>query len=397
MPRSASADFYDPLHKANLCFVCYLNDSDGEQGELLKIRPMKLIYHLDDETISLNEPYMENSGHVQGRVFYRQKVPKYKEETVGLNYVTWKDLKVGEDINLFGKVYRLVSCDAFTKNFLHDRGIVMQDNDEGIPIDPWNHNRHFGPRFYAQAGQLNELQKLHIGEDTNLRSWEDMPKTLAFHVAWLDARNDFYGARLKRTFRMLVNTHDDSVTLTETTPGFNDALFLRNAQLPYVTIDGRRCHYRAAHMRPGSWIDIYKRPMFIFACDGEETAKFIKQQYGDIDYGHYSIELLEKGPPPDQMELCPAQLVFCAENREFPSVNFLVVYDFNSRRVDICEEGRNKKWTKGRPFLVDVDASHLNVKNLRPGASISLFRWDFALKDAHPDTKKYLGTIESIK
>lgn len=33
------------------------------------------------------------------------------------------------------------------------------------------------------------------------------------------------------------------------------------------------------------------RPMFIFACDGEETAKFIKQQYGDIDYGHYSIEV----------------------------------------------------------------------------------------------------------
>lgn len=42
-----------------------MHESDGVEGELLKIRPMKLTYHLDDETISLYEPHTTNSGHLQ--------------------------------------------------------------------------------------------------------------------------------------------------------------------------------------------------------------------------------------------------------------------------------------------------------------------------------------------
>lgn len=63
-----SPEYFDPLYKANLNYVCYLNESDGEQGELLKIRPMKLTYHLDDETVSLHEPHTDNSGHIQARL-----------------------------------------------------------------------------------------------------------------------------------------------------------------------------------------------------------------------------------------------------------------------------------------------------------------------------------------
>lgn len=58
---------------------------------------------------------------------------------------------------------------------------------------------------------------------------------MVFHVAWLDTQNDFHASRLKRIFRMLANKNDDTVTLTEMTPGFNNALFLRNVQLPYYT------------------------------------------------------------------------------------------------------------------------------------------------------------------
>jgi hypothetical protein len=65
MQKRSSPEFYDPLHKANLCFYVYLNESDGEGGELLKIRPMKVTYHLDDDTISLFEPHSTNSGHIQ--------------------------------------------------------------------------------------------------------------------------------------------------------------------------------------------------------------------------------------------------------------------------------------------------------------------------------------------
>lgn len=60
-----------------------------------------------------------------------------------------------------------------------------------------------------------------------------MPSYMIFYAAWLDSKTDFNGVRLKRTFRLVVCTSDDTVTITETTPGFNNALFLKSSLLPY--------------------------------------------------------------------------------------------------------------------------------------------------------------------
>lgn len=62
-----------------------------------------------------------------------------------------------------------------------------------------------------------------------------MPPQMIFHAAWLDAKTDFNGVGLKRTFCIVLSTFDDSVTITETTPGFNNALFLKSSLLPYKT------------------------------------------------------------------------------------------------------------------------------------------------------------------
>jgi hypothetical protein len=35
-----------------------------------------------------------------------------------------------------------------------------------------------------------------------MTSWESQPQILLFHAAWLDSKNDFHGAKVKRTFRM---------------------------------------------------------------------------------------------------------------------------------------------------------------------------------------------------
>ncbi|KAH7728038.1 Protein Y49A10A.1 [Aphelenchoides avenae] len=355
--------------------------------------------------MSLTEPRTENSGYVQGRMFHRQKVPR-EPKTIGSEYLTWRDLRVGEDITLFGRKYRIVACNEFTKNFLQDRGISVQEV-EGMPIDSWNIRNHFGRRPTGQDANVK------IQEEENLRHWETMPGTMIFHVAWLDTKNDFHGARLKRTFRMLANKDDDSVTLIETTPGFNNALFLKDAQLPYMSNDGVRRCYRVANFRPGLWIEVYKRPMYIYDVEGEATRAYMTQYYGPINFGHCSIRLLEDGPPPNQIEILPDQLIFTAENvsgwnplataytnenvtymtlfqPEFPRTKFLLFYHLNARRADIYEEGRLREWSKGRPFLLDIDVSHLTEKDFMPGSRITLFRWAFILGDAHPRTSDYL-------
>uniref|UniRef100_A0A7E4VHE4 EF-hand domain-containing protein 1 n=1 Tax=Panagrellus redivivus TaxID=6233 RepID=A0A7E4VHE4_PANRE len=385
------ADYFDPVHKAALTYTCYLNETDGQDnGELLKIRPMKLVYHLDDETMTLTEPFSDNSGHLQGRMFASQKVPR-ADKCVGNEYLTWKDIHIGEDLKMFGRTYRVVSCDPFTKAFLEDRGIKVRET-ETIPIDSWNLTRHF-TTDRAREAALKQFIK-ERDKTADMVSWEQMPHCLNFLCAWLDTKNDFYGERVKRTFKFAINAIDDSVTMTELTPGFGNQIFLRTDQLPYVTPDGIRRYYRAANMRPGMWIDVYHRPMYIYDVESEPTKKFIKQQYGEISFGDCPIKLLEDGPPSDQVEVLPEELWFRATNPEYPAFKFLIIFCINSRRVDIYEEGKIRPWTKGRPFLLEIDAGPLREKDFQVGARVVLFKWTFTLTEASIDTKAYLKAKE---
>lgn len=54
---------------------------------------------------------LQNSGLWQGRMVKRGKIPK---NDLGECW-HWKDLDVGKDICIYGKVFHTVSCDLFTK------------------------------------------------------------------------------------------------------------------------------------------------------------------------------------------------------------------------------------------------------------------------------------------
>ena len=60
-----------------------------------------------------------------------------------------------------------------------------------------------------------------------------------------------------------------------------------------------------------------------------------------------------------EVETRPEQMIWRAENREFPGSKFLIIYYLNEGRVDVVEESRVKEWSKGRAFLLDVDAKGL--------------------------------------
>ncbi|VDN59199.1 unnamed protein product [Dracunculus medinensis] len=231
--------------------------------QIHRIRPMKLIYHLTDDSITLNEPVVPNSGMLQGRLITRQRVPK-SDNQKGRDYLHWSDLNVGQDVQLFSKTYRLTSCDQFTKNFLEKNGI-----------------------------KLNKEEEIPISDNANL------PANIFLLAYWLDKSNDFTGIRPKRIFKMTIYTFDDTVSLTEIT-GTN-----RNKQ-----------YYRSEDFYPGAWVNVFSRPMFIFDCVGEETRKFMQNLHGTISYTDCD-KILEKGPPPDNTDNIPPTLRFIAKMVKF--------------------------------------------------------------------------------
>lgn len=115
-------------------------------------------------------------------------------------------------------------------------------------------------------------------------------------------------------FRVAACPEDDTVTLTELTPGFDNALFLKASRLPYLTSDRKYRYYHVNNFRPGIWIEVFKRSMYIFDCENEATRNYIRQQFGKVSFGECPREILEKGPPLEHFETLPSELILKAVN-----------------------------------------------------------------------------------
>lgn len=75
------------------------------------MRPVVVYYYLEDDTMSVVEPKVQNSGLSQGMRIKRQRLPKAEG---GLFY-TWKDLNIAMDLMVYRVKYRIVQCDDFTQ------------------------------------------------------------------------------------------------------------------------------------------------------------------------------------------------------------------------------------------------------------------------------------------
>ncbi|KAG7253507.1 hypothetical protein CRUP_007637, partial [Coryphaenoides rupestris] len=119
--------------------------------ETARVRPMVLYYYLEDDSVCIMEPRVENSGLVQGKLVKRQRLPKNER---GEPY-HWKDLNLARDLAVFGVVYRIA-------DFLESEGILVND-PEPTPVDPYTARRappqrsHVTPSDFDQQMQFLTL------------------------------------------------------------------------------------------------------------------------------------------------------------------------------------------------------------------------------------------------
>lgn len=76
-----------------------------------RVRPVVVYYYLEDDTMSIVEPKVQNSGLSQGMRIKRQRLPKAE----GSLFYMWNDLNVAMDLVVYGVKYRIVHCDIFTQ------------------------------------------------------------------------------------------------------------------------------------------------------------------------------------------------------------------------------------------------------------------------------------------
>lgn len=79
--------------------------------EHYRIRQVNIYYYLEDDSMSVMEPVVENSGIPQGKLIKRQRLTKNDQG----DHYHWKDLNRGINLTIYGRTFRVVDCDRFTQ------------------------------------------------------------------------------------------------------------------------------------------------------------------------------------------------------------------------------------------------------------------------------------------
>lgn len=178
----APPEDFIPAHvafdKKVLLFDAYFRQTVNEsQEEFYCIRPVKIYYYLEDDSIAVIEPVVENSGIPQGKLIKRQRIPK---NDLGANW-HWKDFNIGIELTYYGKVFMIYDCNEWTKEYMASEGILLNPPQK-CPVDPYTLSRTSPHRSYKTASDFDQLKQF----------LELDRKVLRFYCLW-DDRDSMYG------------------------------------------------------------------------------------------------------------------------------------------------------------------------------------------------------------
>ncbi|KAM5256915.1 EF-hand domain-containing protein 1 [Ctenodactylus gundi] len=309
-PKKAPPAQFIPAHvtfdKKVLKFDAYFQeDVPLSTEEHYRIRQVNIYYYLEDDSMSVVEPIVENSGISQGKLIKRHRLSK---NNVGDHY-HWKDLNRGINITVYGKTFHIVDCDQFTQNFLESQGIELNP-PEKMALDPYTELRkqkYHLPK-YVTPSDFDQLKQFLTFDKQVLR----------FYAIW-DDTDSMFGECWKYIIHYYLM--DDTVEIREVHER-NDGrdpfpLLMNRQRMPKVLVENTKNFpscvleisekevlewYTAKDFIVGKPLTIHGRTFFIYDCD-QFTRQYYKEKFGIPDLPR--IDISKPEPPPVKQELPP--------------------------------------------------------------------------------------------
>lgn len=294
------------LDRKVLRFFCYFKEGVHESNlENYRVRKCVLYYYLEDDTVHVSEPKQDNSGIPQGSLLKRHRVPKPNTT----QYYTLSDFNVGQNVEIYGKVMRIVDCDAYTRDIMGQMGIQVPSGEE-YPADPYSIVRD------EEKKNMNPLNILGH-EDTHLKRFLEYSfkgrhtapskdekvaiqqflskdrQVLRFYCCW-DDREVLYG-----DFRYFVLEYflaDDKFKISEeydSNCGRDPfPLFVKKMQIMKPETNQPYTH---KDLMIGKTIVIFSKKFLMYDCD-DFTKQFYKEKYGVTDFDPLVVALKKAAP-----------------------------------------------------------------------------------------------------
>jgi hypothetical protein len=295
-----------------LRFYAYFKEAVfSSQIENYRLRRCILYYYLEDDSVHIAEPKVENSGIAQGVFVKRHRVPKANNELINLN-----DLRIGSTLNVYGRNFRLYACDDFTRQFFGESGVELGESEE-CPADAFTKkNTVEVETFKKLMHPMKEYQEARAGKQMGIdikatqKFFKNDGRVLRFFCVWNDTK--LYGEprplelnyfladdtvevmEVKETnagrdpFPALCSRGKLPVKYTETSPDLTNIGGTKNPRVQY---------YTEADLRIGGFINVYGRELEIRACD-DFTKRFYIMNYGftEEDFPVFEEEETDAAP-----------------------------------------------------------------------------------------------------
>ena len=300
--------------------------------ENFRVRTFQMNYFPADETMNITEDKSENSGLPQGDFVKKTKIPKpaTKENRSSYTFTSTannmmgtarpkssdyygpKDFQVGNEINIYGRIFKIYDADKYTRDFYREKLDILLNDPAPVPKNKIDHMR-MGQGVHDWADKCREKNGYFGREDNDVKRYMEAQRgredrvhadapggtryflknhghMLRYNLFWDDKR--VYGG--EQFFHLNVYLEDNTIEVLYA--GNDDgrdkfvALF-RRARLPYPdTVELGARGWRGVNEKPlryfepsdlivGETIEILKKKMVIFNCD-QFTHDWHKKQTG---------------------------------------------------------------------------------------------------------------------
>jgi hypothetical protein len=159
-------------------FIAYFTEVPRE-GIENRSRVVFIKLFLENNSIEMIEPRVENSGTSQGKFLKRHQV--YKTGTKEL--FSLNDFYAGAEVEIYNRIYTVIDCDNATKKIMQERGLYF-----GEPVSlP---ETVYDPK--SRAGMTRAASRKTARETKNKDYFQYDTKVLRFYGVW-DCRSMLFG------------------------------------------------------------------------------------------------------------------------------------------------------------------------------------------------------------
>lgn len=288
-------------------------------AENWRARKCLIYFYLEDDSMHIAEPKVENSGIPQGVFVKRHRIPKE-----GTNaFYTIDDLAIGAELAIYGRVFRLTDADAFTRSFYSQNGVELGAGEE-VPLDPFtkkqahsvhSHHKMMNPlKTFMEAALGKPMQ---AGIDATQKFLQHDGRVLRFYAQWDDDKQ--YGEIRPYTVHYFLA--DDTIEVNEVAvPNSGRDPFpslLKRQKLPKnfhqigmdisrigQADDGKVLYYSPVDFRVGGYLQVYGRNLFLCGAD-DFTREYYKSTYGMSDEDFPRLNMDDPEPPRASIEPPP--------------------------------------------------------------------------------------------